>query len=52
MCSYAVPPRIDKNSFNPHNKFKAGTAFKVNVKFIGEPAPDVAWSINQQVCFV
>ena len=42
-------PTNPKNSISPNNKFKAGQAFKLSVKFIGEPEPEVTWSINEQV---
>ncbi len=44
MCLYVpVKPRIDRNSFPPHIQIKAGQTFKIDVKYIGEPAPVAVW---------
>lgn len=46
---FAVPPRIDRNSFESPLKLKAGQDIVLEVKFIGEPEPVVTWTKDNEV---
>lgn len=44
-----VKPRIDRNSFEPTKRLKAGQPLLLSVEFVGEPSPSATWSQSNKV---